>query len=52
MYSPQFQAGGTKIIGPAYTVKFVLKSDLNAPQLKKNYVRAPSMKGLELKTEY
>ncbi|KAI9927130.1 hypothetical protein MW887_003513 [Aspergillus wentii] len=37
MYSPQFQAGETKIIGQAYTVKFVPKSDETAPKLSTNY---------------
>lgn len=39
MYSPEFQAGETKIIGQAFTVKFVPKSDESAPKLQGNYVR-------------
>ncbi|OAL51421.1 RraA-like protein [Pyrenochaeta sp. DS3sAY3a] len=38
MYSPQFQSGNTKIVGPAYTVKFVPKSDTNAPKPDGNYI--------------
>jgi hypothetical protein len=39
MQSPDFQAGETKIIGQAFTVKFVPKSDTSAPKLHGNYVR-------------
>jgi regulator of RNase E activity RraA len=39
MYSPEYQAGKTKIVGPAFTVKFAPKSDQVAPKLKGNYVR-------------
>lgn len=38
MYSPKFQEGETKIIGQAFTVKFVSKSDKDAPSLPGNYV--------------
>ncbi|KAF2014988.1 RraA-like protein [Aaosphaeria arxii CBS 175.79] len=38
MYSPVFQAGPTKIVGQAFTVKFVPKADESAPKLKGNYV--------------
>lgn len=38
MYSPVFQAGPTKIIGQAFTVKFAPKADEIAPRLKGNYV--------------
>lgn len=38
MYSPEFQAGSTKIIGQAFTVKFVPKSDVDAPKIKGNYI--------------
>ncbi|KAH8586131.1 hypothetical protein B0O99DRAFT_656990 [Bisporella sp. PMI_857] len=39
MYSPEFQAGSTKITGQAFTVKFVPKSDVDAPGIKGNYVQ-------------
>lgn len=38
MYSPEFQAGETKVVGQAFTVKFVSKSDEAAPKLQGNYV--------------
>lgn len=38
MYSPKFEEGETKIIGQAFTVKFVSKSDKEAPSLPGNYV--------------
>lgn len=38
MYSPEFQAGETKIVGQAFTVKFVRKSDEAAPKVQGNYV--------------
>lgn len=38
MYSPEFQAGETKIVGPAFTVKFVPKSDQVSPKMQGNYV--------------
>ncbi|KAF2629846.1 RraA-like protein [Macroventuria anomochaeta] len=38
MYSPQYQSEGIKIVGPAYTVKFVPKADTNAPKPKGNYI--------------
>ncbi|CAG7934910.1 unnamed protein product [Penicillium olsonii] len=38
MQSPQFQAGETKIVGQAFTVKFVPKSDTSAPKLQGNYI--------------
>lgn len=38
LYSPEFQAGETKIIGRAFTVKFASKSDTSAPKLNTNYV--------------
>ncbi|GMF80376.1 unnamed protein product [Aspergillus oryzae] len=37
MYSPQFQAGETKIVGQAMTVKFVPKSDVSSPKVQGNY---------------
>jgi hypothetical protein len=39
MYSPALQSGPTRIIGPVWTVKFVSKSDLEAPKIKGHYVR-------------
>jgi hypothetical protein len=39
MYSPTFQSGPTRIIGPVFTVKFVPKSDDEAPRIKGHYVR-------------
>ncbi|PIG80930.1 putative ribonuclease e inhibitor rraa dimethylmenaquinone methyltransferase protein [Aspergillus arachidicola] len=38
MYSPQFQAGETKIVGQAMTVKFVPKSDVSSPKVQGNYI--------------
>ena len=38
MYSPQFQAGETKIVGQAMTVKFVPKADVSSPKVQGNYV--------------
>ncbi|GFN21290.1 RraA family protein [Aspergillus tubingensis] len=38
MYSPEFQAGETKVVGQAFTVKFVPKSDEAAPKLQGNYI--------------
>jgi hypothetical protein len=38
MYSPEFQAGETKIVGRAFTVKFVPQSDEASPKLQGNYV--------------
>ncbi|ETS78381.1 hypothetical protein PFICI_10443 [Pestalotiopsis fici W106-1] len=38
MYSPQFQNGPTRIVGPAMTVKFAPKSDQNAPKIQGNYI--------------
>lgn len=39
MYSPQFQAGSTKIVGPVYTVKLVSKDDVTSPRLSGHYVK-------------
>ncbi|KND88223.1 4-hydroxy-4-methyl-2-oxoglutarate aldolase [Tolypocladium ophioglossoides CBS 100239] len=38
MYSPEFQAGKAKIVGPAFTVKFAPKADKTAPKLQGNYI--------------
>ncbi|KAL1844769.1 hypothetical protein VTK73DRAFT_1824 [Phialemonium thermophilum] len=38
MYSPEFQAGQTKIVGPVFTVKFAPKDDAGAPKLQGNYI--------------
>ncbi|RAH54051.1 RraA-like protein [Aspergillus piperis CBS 112811] len=38
LYSPDYQAGETKIVGQAFTVKFVPKDDQAAPRLGGNYV--------------
>ncbi|OJJ53591.1 hypothetical protein ASPSYDRAFT_36522 [Aspergillus sydowii CBS 593.65] len=38
LYSPEFQAGETKIVGQAFTVKFVPKTDEAAPKLSGNYI--------------
>ncbi|KAF2135835.1 uncharacterized protein K452DRAFT_322830 [Aplosporella prunicola CBS 121167] len=38
MHSPEFQAGSTKIVGPAFTVKFVPKGDTEAPSVQGNYI--------------
>lgn len=46
MYSPEFQAGDTTIVGQAFTVKFVPKSDESAPKLQGNYVSMRNSKVL------
>lgn len=38
LYSPDFVTGDTKIVGPAFTVKFEPKSNTSAPKVKGNYV--------------
>ncbi|KAL4789675.1 ribonuclease E inhibitor RraA/Dimethylmenaquinone methyltransferase [Aspergillus venezuelensis] len=38
LYSPEFQAGDTKIVGQAFTVKFVPKDNADAPKLQGNYI--------------
>jgi hypothetical protein len=38
LWSPQRQEGSTKVVGPAYTVKYVLNTDVNAPKLEGHYV--------------
>ncbi|KAL3260931.1 hypothetical protein ABHI18_004203 [Aspergillus niger] len=38
LYSPEYQAGETKIVGQAFTVKFVPKDDEAAPNLSGNYI--------------
>lgn len=38
MYSPEFQSGETKLIGQAYTVKFVPKTDEAAPKVQGDYI--------------
>ncbi|KIW09770.1 hypothetical protein PV08_11870 [Exophiala spinifera] len=38
MYSPKLQEGDTKIIGQAFTVKFVPKSDKQAPSISGHYI--------------
>ncbi|BCS03134.1 RraA family protein [Aspergillus luchuensis] len=38
LYSPDYQAGETKIVGQAFTVKFVPKDDQAAPRLGGNYI--------------
>ncbi|KAK4500184.1 hypothetical protein PRZ48_008370 [Zasmidium cellare] len=38
MFSPEFQSGSTKIVGKAFTVKMVLKSETNAPKVQGNYI--------------
>ncbi|KAI8653641.1 hypothetical protein NCS56_01318700 [Fusarium sp. Ph1] len=38
LYSPEFQMGDTKIVGPAFTVKFEPKSNMSAPKVKGNYI--------------
>ncbi|TEA14946.1 4-hydroxy-4-methyl-2-oxoglutarate aldolase [Colletotrichum sidae] len=38
LYSPEYQAGKTKIVGPVFTVKFAPKSDKSAPRVKGNYI--------------
>lgn len=42
MWSPQRQDGDTKIIGPAYTVKYSLNED-PAPKHPTHYVSSPSL---------
>lgn len=41
MWSPKRQEGTTKIIGPAYTVKYVRKNYENEPKPASHYVRYP-----------
>lgn len=38
MWSPERQAGNTKIIGPAYTVQFLPSNDTSSPKLKQHYI--------------
>ncbi|KAF6513311.1 hypothetical protein HZS61_006636 [Fusarium oxysporum f. sp. conglutinans] len=38
MWSPLRQEGDRKLIGPAYTVKFVRNTQTNAPKLKEHYI--------------
>ena len=38
LWSPERQAGSTKTIGPAYTVRYVLKTDVDAPKFDGHYV--------------
>ncbi|CAG8468906.1 1603_t:CDS:2 [Funneliformis mosseae] len=37
MFSPEYQAGDTKLIGPAYTIKLVPKSDTTSPIIVGSY---------------
>ncbi|KAL4894017.1 ribonuclease E inhibitor RraA/Dimethylmenaquinone methyltransferase [Aspergillus ambiguus] len=46
MYSPEFQAGETKIVGQAFTVKFVPKSDTASPKLQGNYIDQVPSRGV------
>ena len=39
MYSPDWLDGSTKIVGPAYTVKFVRNNHANDPKPAGHYVR-------------
>lgn len=48
LYSPEFQAGETKIVGQAFTVKFVPKTDEAAPKLSGNYVRTSTFLTINL----
>jgi regulator of RNase E activity RraA len=38
MYAPKLQEGDTKVVGQAFTVKFVPKLDKEAPSLSGHYV--------------
>ncbi|RAO72789.1 uncharacterized protein BHQ10_008801 [Talaromyces amestolkiae] len=38
MWSPQRQEGDTKIVGPAYTVKYVSRSDTTSPKQAFHYI--------------
>ncbi|CAB4374245.1 RraA-like protein [Rhizophagus irregularis] len=38
MFSPEYQSGDTKLVGPVYTVKLVPKSDTTSPKIDKSYV--------------
>jgi hypothetical protein len=40
MWSPRRQEGSTKIVGPAYTVKYVRKNYANEPKPDRHYVRS------------
>lgn len=44
MWSPQRQEGDTKIIGPAYTIKYALNED-PAPKMSGHYVCTPCVVG-------
>ncbi|RIA97722.1 ribonuclease E inhibitor RraA/Dimethylmenaquinone methyltransferase [Glomus cerebriforme] len=37
MFSPEYQSGDTKLVGPVYTVKIVPKSDTTSPKLATSY---------------
>ena len=45
LWSPQRQEGSTKIVGPAYTVKYVLLSDTTSPKHEGHYVGSPPRLG-------
>ncbi|KAL1859761.1 hypothetical protein VTK73DRAFT_7457 [Phialemonium thermophilum] len=38
MYSPEFERGESKVVGPVFTVKFVPVSDSTAPRVSGNYI--------------
>lgn len=40
MWSPEFRAGTTKIIGPAYTVQYVRHTSVRAEKQEEHYVGA------------
>ncbi|CAI2189853.1 4736_t:CDS:2 [Funneliformis geosporum] len=40
MYGPERQAGNTKLIGPAYTIKTVLRTDTTSPRPKQHFADA------------
>ena len=42
LWSPKRQEGATKIVGPAYTVKYVRKSYENGSKVTGHYVRQSS----------
>ena len=46
LYSPEFQTGPHKLVGRAFTVKFVAKSDTTSAALEKHYVGCTAVIGL------
>ncbi|KAH8689582.1 Malate/L-lactate dehydrogenase [Talaromyces proteolyticus] len=49
MYSPEFQGGDTKVVGRAFTVKFVSSRETELPKLPGNYIDMvpPDLRGVD-----